>query len=231
MNYLWETLLQSKRQGIPRKKLRYKIARNYSAYIEISNACLNQEEIGPDKIVEVNPYYRFYDIFKDMYVPEMKEFPKLRECLFHLVIHQLAKNDLFSGMTKFEYYKKLLYSDIMDGCFGEAAQSAMSLFSQEEHEIILSGLLRQYETGSSLDLFGDMMQALIKNNIVYHNKENPCEILIYIGQKKEKQLEQKMDFLIKMFVDIPYVTELYYEHHFGIIGIEETMLINEITLC
>ena len=55
--------------------------------------------------------------------------------------------------------------------------------------------------------------------------------MVFIGQKQEKKIEDKMDFLIQMFVDIPYHVELYYEYHFGIIGIEGTMEIEEIALC
>ena len=51
------------------------------------------------------------------------------------------------------------------------------------------------------------------------------------GAKKEKSITCKMDFLIKMFVDLPYHVDIYYQHHFGIIGVDTTMKIDQIALC
>ena len=119
----------------------------------------------------------------------------------------------------------------MGDAFGSDAREAIALFSRDEREFILSGLLKQYETGSSLDIFKDMMETLIPNNIVYLSNQNSFELLVYIGRKKDKVLEDKMRFLIKMFVEIPYHVEIYYEYHFGIMGMEETMSVDEIILC
>ena len=105
------------------------------------------------------------------------------------------------------------------------------MLDRDEREIVLSGLLRQYQTGSSLDIFKDMMEALIPDNIVYQSNDNFYEIFVYVGGKKNKRVETKMNFLLLMFMELPYQVDLYYEYHFGIIGMEETMQINEITLC
>ena len=105
------------------------------------------------------------------------------------------------------------------------------MLNREEQEIILSGLLRQYQTGSSLDIFKDMVEALIPENIIYHSNENFYEILVYIGARKEKRIASRVEFLVDMFVDLPYHVDIYYEHHFGILGVEPTMKIDEIALC
>ena len=229
MNYLWEVLLQAKKQGIDSQDLYFVVPNSFSAYLEVSYSFLNQEQI--EQTIEINPYYRFYDIFKQLYEPNVTEFPYLRKSLTNLLFHQLAQNDILSGLTREEYYKKLLYQDLKNGAYGEDARTAMLLFEREEREIILSGLLRQYRTGSSLDIFKDMMEDLIPNNIVYHSNEHFYEILIYVGMKKEKKITAKIDFLVQMFIDFTYHVNIYYEYHFGIIGIEETMKIDELMMC
>lgn len=231
MNYLWEVMLELKKKGVAEKSIRFQMPREFSAYMELSGSYLNQREIEAGEVIEVNPYYRFYNIFKDFFQPDQTEFPKLKESLYHLIFHQLIQNDAVSGMTREEYHKKLLFRDLTEHAFGTWAREAADLFCRDEREILLSGLLKQYETGSSLDMFEGMMEALIPNNIVYHSKQNPYEILIYIGQKKGKEIVKKMDFLIKMFVELPYYVDIYYEYHFGIIGMEETMEMDEIILC
>ena len=231
MNYLWEAFLNADERGIKKKQMRFLIAESYSGYMEISDSFLNQKELQEELRIEVNPYYRFYDIFKDLFHPEMQEFPDLRKSLANLIFHLLAENDAMSGMTKEEYYKQFLYQNIRSGAFGRDAADTIELFKREERELILSGLLRQYQTGSSLDIFKDMAEELLPENIIYHSNENYYEILVYVGVKKEEQIVAKVELLKKLFVDLPYHVDVYYEHHFGIIGVEETMRIDEIALC
>jgi hypothetical protein len=231
MNYLWEAFLNADERGIKKEQMRFLIAESYSGYMEISDSFLNQKELQEELRIEVNPYYRFYDIFKDLFHPEMQEFPDLRKSLANLIFHLLAENDAMSGMTKEEYYKQFLYQNIRSGAFGRDAADTIELFKREERELILSGLLRQYQTGSSLDIFKDMAEELLPENIIYHSNENYYEILVYVGVKKEEQIVAKVELLKKLFVDLPYHVDVYYEHHFGIIGVEETMRIDEIALC
>lgn len=231
MNYLWEAFLNADERGIKKEQMRFLIAESYSGYMEISDSFLNQKELQEELRIEVNPYYRFYDIFKDLFHPEMQEFPDLRKSLANLIFHLLAENDAMSGMTKEEYYKQFLYQNIRSGAFGRDAADTIELFKREERELILSGLLRQYQTGSSLDIFKDMAEELLPENIIYHSNENYYEILVYVGVKKEEQIVAKVELLKKFFVDLPYHVDVYYEHHFGIIGVEETMRIDEIALC
>lgn len=231
MNYLWEVMVQAKSEAISADQIRFMIPRVFSAYMEVSNVFVNQQSLGGEAGIEVNPYYRFYNIFKDLCQPDYNQGEELRSGLFHILMHQLAENDVLSGMTREEYHKALLLQDILEGGSGRLAQSAITLFSIDEQQVILSGILRQYLTGCSIDLFREMMMALIPEHIVYHNNEKTSEVLIYIGRKKTEILDKKLQFLIAGFLDLSGVVDIYYEYHFGIIGVEETMCIGEIALC
>ena len=99
MRYLWEVLLEAKKEQIPEERLRFVHAPQGSGYMELSLPCLNQtwlgEEEQPEDInIEVNTYYRFYDIFCEMFPPDEAEFPSLRESLTNLCLHMLAQNDI-----------------------------------------------------------------------------------------------------------------------------------------
>ena len=191
---------------------------------------MNQEELQGEKVVGVNTYCRFYSIFKHMYQPDQKEFPYLRNSLTNLILHLLAENDARRGMTKEEYYKKLLIRDIQTGVFGKEAIQVFAHMEKEEQDKLMSGWLRSYRTGSSLAIFIDMIHSLIDNSIVYHNNDFPEELLVYTSSRKTDELEQRLQFLIELFLDIQYRVEIYYEYHFGIIGMEDTMQIDEIAL-
>ncbi|MEY8268497.1 hypothetical protein AALA79_19305 [Lachnospiraceae bacterium 64-25] len=231
MNYLWEIMLAAKEQGIDENEINFKAARKYSPYMELSEEFLNKAKLEEPYTVEINPYYRFQPIFQAMFHPDLEEDPSLRRGLFQLLVHQLAEDDLKMGMTREEYYKKLLGEAIREQVYGKEAADAFALFKGKEREILLEGMLTLYRTGESLALFRHVMCALISDCIVYNSNEDPFEILIYIGRKKSEELCRKNAFIIKQFLGIRYRVDLYYEYHFGIIGIGETMEVGEIAIC
>ncbi len=236
MRYLWEALLAAEAERIPEENLRFIHAPLGSGYMELSLPCLNQtwlEDGGQreDVSIGVNTYYRFYDIFHDVFPPDSIDFPALRESLTNLSLHMLAQNDIRRGMTKEDYHKRLLTKEIMEGGFGETARRVFLDMSRKDQEMLLGGWLNSFRVGSTLSVFLDMILSLVADSIVYHSNEYPDEVLIYTGLRKERKLEQRIRFLIDTFLDIRYRVEIFYEHHFGIIGVEETMRIDEIAIC
>ncbi len=230
MRYLWETVLEAQKEKRSLNSIRYVHAPHGSPYMEMALECLNQEELDGKKALEVNTYYRFYSIFKDLYNPMQWEFLSIRESLTNLILHTLAENDVKKGMTREEYYKKMLISDIENGVCGEAVRTVFMGLEREEQEILLGGWLRSYRVGSSLSIFIDMVGDLIEDSIVYHNNDNPDELLIYTGLKYTSAVEQKIRCLMDLFLDMRYQVDIFYEYHFGIIEIEGTMVIDEIAI-
>lgn len=231
MNYLWEVILQLKKRGLEEGQVRFKMAGRHSPYLELSSVCLNEEEVEAGAEIEVNPYIRFYEIFHDMYLPQVQEFSNLRQSLTNLILHILAGNDALSGMSRQQYLKKLLLYDFAEGVYGEWDQQGLMRFSDEEREIILGGILRQYRTGSSLTLFEEMVHTLTRESIVYRSNERPAEIMIYIGERYSRGLEERVCFLVRMFLEISFHAETFYEYHFGILGVDETMIMDETVMC
>lgn len=236
MRYLWEVLLAAEEERIPEEKLRFVHTPSGSGYMELSLPCLNQtwletEERLGDACIGVNTYYRFYDIFHGMFPPDPIDFPALRESLTNLSLHMLAQNDIRRGMTREDYYKRLLAKEILEEGFGETARRVFLDMDREEQETLLGGWLNIFQAGSALPVFLDMVHGLVADSIVYHNNECPDEVLVYTGLKKGRKLEQRIRFLIDTFLDIRYRVEIFYEYHFGIIGVEETMGIGEIAIC
>lgn len=95
----------------------------------------------------------------------------------------------------------------------------------------MSGWLNLFRVGSALPVFLDMVHGLIEDSIVYLSRENPDEILLYTVFKKEPKLEQRIAFLADTFLDIRYHVEVFYEYHFGIMDIDETMQTDRIAVC
>ena len=111
------------------------------------------------------------------------------------------------------------------------AKDVFLSMSRIEQEKLLGGWLNSFRVGSALPIFLDMVHGLVADSIVYHSNECPDEVLVYTGLRKERNLEQRIRFLIDIFLDIRYRVEIFYEYHFGIIGVEETMQIDEVAIC
>lgn len=235
MRYLWEALLAAKEEGVPEEALRFAHGKHVSAYMELSLECLNQTWLKgqeeEDILVEVNTYFRFYEIFKNMFSPEQSEFPALRESLANMALHMLAQQDIRAGMTREDYHKRLLAAEIIKGEFGERARGVYLSLEKSRQEKLLGGWLRVFRVGAALPVFLDMVECLVDESIVYYNNDLADEIYIYTGLVKERQLEERILFLVDTFLDFRYEVEIFYEYHFGIIGVEETMHIDEIAIC
>ncbi len=231
MNYLWEILLQARAQGIEEKGIHFRQARSYSPYIELAAEYLNIKRLEEPCYVELNPNYRFQKVFQELFHPEVTDFQELRKGLFQLLIHQIGENDIRAGMTKEEYYKKLLGRAFAAGDYGTDKKEAYSLFRGADREVLLEGMLTLYREGDSIELFRRVMTVLIPRCIVYASNDSPYEILIYVGAKQTERLEKKVQFVIEQFLNIRYQPEVYYVYHFGIIGMEETMQVGEIAIC
>ncbi len=236
MRYLWEVMMAAAEEGLAESRLRFEHAPAGSGYMEIALPCLNQTWVGEDEengkiSIEVNTYYRFYDIFCNMFPPDAADFSALRESLTSLSLHMLAQNDIRRGLTREDYHKRLLKKEILAGGFGTSAKDVFWSMNREEQEKLLGGWMNSLRVGSALPIFLDMIEALVADSIVYHNRDCPDEVLIYTRLRKERKLEQRLQFLIDTFLDIRYHAEIFYEYHFGIIGVDETMQIDEIAIC
>lgn len=230
MRYLWEAVLGAAEEGIPVRDLRFLHTEHGSAYMEMAMPYLNQEGPLGEREIEVNTCDRFYAIFKDLFGPDLTGIPALRESLTNLVLHLLAENDVRRGMSREEYYKKLLAGDIREGIYGASVCHVFGSLPKEEQETLLGGWLQSFRTGSSLVIFTDMVHKLVKDSIVYRNRECPDEIILYTGLKKTHELEQKLRLLRNLFLDVHYHMEIFYGYHFGILGLDCTMKTDEIAI-
>lgn len=228
MNYVWDLIIKAKQLNIPLKNIKFLAAKSYSAYMELSDKYLNFNKVENE--VEVNPYYRFYEIFKDMFNINNNSDTEFREVLFDIAMHFLAEIDVMQGMNKREYYIRFIIEDIERGIFGEEIKDKFALFDKEEKNIIAHNILKLYITAEALYLLKDTIRKIFKNSTIYVNYEKKDELLFYIPYTRNDINEAKVDLIKEFFLPIKFHTEIYWKDHFGIIGVEETMKIDSIAL-
>ncbi len=230
MKYIWDILLKADQQKINRKRIKFVPAKICSPYMEIAFDELNAASLPEDNIVEVNECYRFYEIFKDLFNINVEESKELREVLLDILLHYLGELDLKRGLCKTEVYKKFLMKDIVNKVFGEELANKIHYFEKEECDTLLNGLTTLYNTGVSLQLFNKILRKVFKNSIVYSSKEKPKDMYIYLGEVWNKKLQNKIDVIVDTFVPIDMKPLIFWNQHFGILGLNNTMRMDEIIM-
>lgn len=229
MNYIWDVLLRAKSQHISPDQITFKLATSYSPYMEVSFEYLNITKLETTT-VEVNPYYRFYSIFKDLFHIDYQEDLSLREVLLDVLMHYLAHIDLKQGLCKKEYYRKFIEADLKNGIYGQKNADIYSKISYMEKSILLDGILMLYKTGVSQHIFRKMMKVFFNKSYIYQNQDKKNELLIYIGESKSELNKDKLQMLCDIFLPLNTKISVYWKYHFCIMGLSETSILNEIAL-
>lgn len=230
MNYIYNMLLKADEQNVKREKIKFKQAEIFSPYMEMAFEEINFNGIPKNQEVEINSFYRFEGIFKEIFDINFKENIELRNTLFDILIHYLAGLDLKSGLSKKEFYKIFLLRDIENNVFGESLKSNIECFNKEEKDIFLNGLITLYETGTSLELFKNVLSRIFRYSTVYLSKDAPKDIYIYLSEYKNESFEGKVNSIIDTFLPVNMNSFLFWDKHFGIIGEENVMKSDEIVM-
>lgn len=228
MNYIWDLLIRAQDKGIPESSITFAPAQSYSPYMELSLNELNATEI--EQRVELNPYYRFETLFKHWFHPDLQEDEEMRTVLFDMVMHFLAHIDRYEGMTRREYEIRFVLHDLEQGVFGAEAAQYMHMLNRDEQEQLGEQLLRLYETGEPIALLRQLLRRWFPRSLMYVNRDERQELLVYIGQPDHEVNRARVNLLLLLFVPILFEVRMYWSHHFGLVGTDETMKIDGIAL-
>lgn len=226
MNYAWEAVLQAEKHGMDRDSLRFTEATNPSPYIEVSVVDLNQESPEEER-VEVNPLYRLGDVFGKLFDRNIDGYEQLKKVFFDVCMHQIVQVDLREGLSKEDFYCRLFMNDIEEGKYGGQARERFSLFVKAEKKNIARVYLQLLKTGNYLEEFRRVMLRLYPQVFIYENNEIAYELLVYLGVEESERERERTAFLREMFLPMQETVHWFYGHHFGIIGVDETMLVDE----
>lgn len=235
MNFIWDIVLQAGEQGMDKADLLFQQAGEFSPYCEQAFACINQGWLD-DTTVEINALYRFSHIFQELLHPELLARPEnrdLAECaagLFDVVVHLLSEVDLKHGLTKREYFVRQLRAELLDGVYGREAAATVVIMDRKLQFCLANELLTQLQTGTSLRVFRRAVRTAFAGSLIYQSNYNGKELLLYLGEKETKEKAQIIQFLLDLFLPFGFSARLFWEVHFGIIGVDATMQADAIAL-
>jgi len=229
MNYIWEVLLQAMKEDISEEYITFLLADNPNPYLETAFENVNPCQLSEIQI-NINPFYRFGNIFQALLDRAMSTVPDTGKFMFDVLVHFLAQLDLLDGMSRLEYYACFLRRDVEEGCYGKNHTDILQLFPFDQRRYVLEHMVRLYQNGPSVYLLRSLLCLLYPLSMLYLDTTDHQEILVYIGNKQTAILAQQVDFLLELFVPINYTVHLFWDMHFGIISVNETMQIDEIMI-
>ena len=229
MNYAWEVVLQVEKENQNRDTLQFVEASEPSPYIEVSMTDLNMDTLEENK-VEINPLYRFEDVFGKLFDKNIEEMRQTREIFFDVCMHYIVQLDLREGLSREDFYCELIANDLEQGKYGALAKRRFSLFTKSEQKLILQSYLQLLKTGNYLEEFRKVVTRLYPRTIIYENNEAVQELLVYLGIKETEKDCEKAAFFVEMFLPIQETVYFFYMHHFGIIDVDETMVMDEMVI-
>ena len=228
MTYIWEVLFNADAQGFPRDSIRFVQTKTLSPYMEITYEDLNRKNID-DAPVEVNAYYRFSAIF-DHLLTGLDEYPEFRDCLYDILMHYVALINIREGLCKNEYHGMFLREDVKAGKYGRQFKEVFNTFTRLQSRFVVENMVRLYNLGASVTLFRAVMRQLYPRSLIYLDVVDRRELLVYVGDKETPELRQQVDFLLSLFVPFDYIIHLFWDMHFGIFGVDETLVLDDFVL-
>ena len=234
MNFLWDIVLQAKEQGIEERELLFRQAREYSPFYEQSFPCINETTVDSG-VIELNLLYRFADMFQDILAPETLglaegEYQEFSAYFIDAALHAILYTDLRHGLTKRELYIRKILEELLDGEFWKEASENFRQIEHLKRNRLAALLLAQMETGSSLILFRRAVLVLYPDAMLYQIKEERKKLLLYLSCPKTEVGERIIQFVKDMFLPIRFELRVFWQYHFGIIGVDETMQLDGMAL-
>lgn len=214
MEYLWQQY---------DKNNKYIIAQNLlSPYSEVQGMV--------DGYIEVNPLFRFEKIFRSLFSNNDSILDiNLKKEIENILIHYLTDLDFYYGMHKFVLEEEQIEKEIEKVFYGEKIKNIYTNLSKKEQMIILSLLNYKNKIDNKKSLFCEAVRKIFPKAIFYFYKEKR-KFLLYIAENDTEENIDKMLLIEDLFLDNICSLEVFWNKHFGIIGENNTMSINNIVI-
>ena len=230
--YIWSLLVND--NGIENEKIKFVKSRMISPYFELNPENINDiisEKNIREYHIETNPFFRFDDIYSYLLNPDTAaEDKNLKESLLNITLHMLGNFDLYEGQTKKDFYCKEIVRNIEDGAVGEKVRNNL-LFLNMKEKLIIAEVFLEYDEGrNQIKCLKKIVKKFFSESIVYDNKYSDKNIVIYLGHKKDIKTRKITGIINELFIPLGLKPKYFYEYHFGVLGIGETLVIGNMAV-
>ena len=229
MNFLWDIALKAQQQGKKEEELLFCQAREYSPFYEQAFSYLNETKVE-EAVIELNLLVRFAEIFQYILAEDNRQYPEFEKYLIDAALHMILHADIYHGVSKRDIYIRKLTQEIENGTYWKRAAEEFKLIPFEKRSRIATLVLNQIQTGASVMTFRRALLVLFPNAVLYQIKEDRKKLLLYLKMDKNKTDERMLQLIEDMFLPVSYHLRVFWKYHFGIIGVDDTMKIDEIAI-
>ena len=223
-----EYLLYAENHQIKAEDYRFVPAKFFSPYMECNPTTLNRISLE-DSVVEVNPFYRYEKIFVELLNSnDADQYEELKNFVFDFWIREIYRCERLEGMTRNSLERGELKAELLYGTCGEGAKRALEAFDGEEQDFVSDCLLKLYAGGDELQMFTKCVKKILPEASIYALDQK--EVLIYAGESETYSIRNKIQWLQFLFLPIGAKTDIFWEKHFGIWGVDESMRLDEVVV-
>lgn len=235
MNFIWDIVLQAEKNGIKKQDLFFKQAEQYSPYYEPALPAINQQTVDYP-LIEINALYRFSRLVQELLHPDTlsgRRYGNIAYFLYYffdMLMHYLSEIDLRHGVTRREIYIRKLRQQLLAGVFGAVAARGLAAMDRALQLTMAGEVLLVMETGASLFAFRRALRSVFPDVILYQSRYEPDWLPLYLPQAKNTGDQAQLDFLIEGFLPLYFRVQPFWQRHFGILGVDATMILDNIAI-
>ena len=221
MEDFWKKVVSNK------ENIRFIQARSFSPYSEFSKNWYNEK----DGLIEftLNGLYRYDSIFEPLFKYDRLD-NKFKDWIFDVYMHYLTELQYRNGLTVREAKIQVIKKDLKNGSYGDDVATAYKNLCDDDKYLLAHYMYLQGKTEASIYLFCKVLTDIMHNGVIYKDKENDKVMLFYINEQKKESAELKINMLIQLFMPLGYGLRVFWEKHFAMVGLEQTMQIGEIEI-
>ena len=234
-SYLWYPLTSFVEKD--KKDINFTVPDVISPYLELNTESITylRDELEKSGLIniEINPFIRFNKIFQLILHPEYEirgEDKLLRMALTNILLHLLGELDLYFGQNRKDIIVKQMKADIENNSLGKEMAEMFGKFKDYEKHILVDILYNTYCHLDMLEAFKKAVKMIFKDSIIYDNLSSATNLIIYVNMPGNEENQTKIEFIKRLFLPISLDLDLFWEYHFGVIGVDITMRIGEIAI-
>ena len=156
---------------------------------------------------------------------------KFKKNIENNAINYLQELDFVSGTTVIDVICEKISEDIKKGILGISLKKYFLLLNSEEQQYI--ALLIYNEKINNVNCMKNFRLAIkyfFIDSLIYRQRSEKNKIIIYINKPKNRSNIAKIKTLELLFLELGMELKVFWQNHFGVVNVDETVKIDEIAV-
>ena len=156
---------------------------------------------------------------------------KFKKNIENNAINYLQELDFVSGTTVIDVICEKISEDIKKGILGISLKKYFLLLNSEEQQYI--ALLIYNEKINNVNCMKNFrlgIKYFFIDSLIYRQRSEKNKIIIYINKPKNRSNIAKIKTLELLFLELGMELKVFWQNHFGVVNVDETVKIDEIAV-